>query len=124
MNMNSLSKVDRKPLQKPEVFKNPMCTICGRDEELRLGFCFECANLQAMLIDGNTMLDNEDVSDWNKSELLAFIVRTAMGYQGTKEFNRGLKRMQIVVQGYFKNILDLPCPDFTENAKRIEQKYE
>lgn len=68
-----------KKLDPPKGFKKG-CNVCGRDLELRLGFCFDCATLQAMLIDGEDMDDN-DCSHWTKTQLLAHIVRNAMRYQ-------------------------------------------
>lgn len=68
---------NKESLQKPTAYENPKCSCCGRKEDLRLGWCFECANSQAMLIDGKDMYDN-DCSNWNKSEVLMFIVRKAM----------------------------------------------
>lgn len=75
--MSDKSYVDKH--EKPEGFKNG-CLYCGRDEELRLGGCFECADLEAMLIDKMDMYEN-DYSDWTDKELLAFIIRRAMSYK-------------------------------------------
>lgn len=65
--------------EKPEVYQKPQCMFCGRNLELRFGGCWECANLQAILIEGHDMDDN-DYSDWNKSQILAHIIRKAMKY--------------------------------------------
>jgi len=32
-----------------------------------------------------------------------------------KEVKEAVEEMQKIVQGYFENVLELPCPDFTEN---------
>lgn len=53
------------------------CKYCGRDEELRFGGCFECADMESIFIDGEDMWDN-DYSDWKKSEVLAYIIRKSM----------------------------------------------
>ena len=64
---------------KIEIYKSPQCMFCGRILELRFGGCFDCANLQSIFIDRTDMNDN-DYSDWNKSEILALIIRKAMNY--------------------------------------------
>jgi len=33
------------------------CTICGEDKELRLGFCFDCAEAQSIIGEGVDMDD-------------------------------------------------------------------
>lgn len=68
------------PLVPPKPYENPKCTCCGREEELRMGWCFDCCDLQSMLIEGSDMYDR-DCSSWKKSELLAHIVRTVMAYK-------------------------------------------
>lgn len=65
--------------EKPEVYKNPQCMFCGRKLDLRFGGCFDCANLQSILIDNEDMEGN-DYSEWNKNEKLAFIIRKSMKY--------------------------------------------
>lgn len=67
-------------IDKPEVYQKPQCMFCGRCLELRFGGCWDCANLQSILID-RTDMDNNDYSDWNKSEVLAHIVRKVMKYK-------------------------------------------
>lgn len=66
-------------IEKPETYQKPQCMFCGRTLELRFGGCWDCANLQAILIEGHDMDDN-DYSDWNKSQILAHIIRKAMKY--------------------------------------------
>lgn len=33
------------------------CKCCGRKEELRLGFCFDCAECESVIADGTDMYD-------------------------------------------------------------------
>ncbi len=35
------------------------CKCCKRDKELRLGFCFDCANGESIITEGVDMYDNE-----------------------------------------------------------------
>lgn len=36
------------------------CVICGKKRELRMGFCFACAEAQSIIADGVNMYDKED----------------------------------------------------------------
>ena len=35
------------------------CKCCGRNLDLRLGICFDCANAESIIIDGVDMYDTE-----------------------------------------------------------------
>lgn len=35
------------------------CKCCGRNEELRMGFCFDCAGAESVIANGTDMWDNE-----------------------------------------------------------------
>jgi len=37
-----------------------LCIICGKAKELRMGFCFSCADAQSIIADGVDMYDDED----------------------------------------------------------------
>lgn len=40
--------------------KNKMeCKCCKREEDLRLGFCFDCVEAESIIADGVDMYDNE-----------------------------------------------------------------
>lgn len=67
---------------KPEGIKDG-CKYCGRKEEVRMGGCFQCADMESMFFDREDMWDN-DYSDWSKGELLAYIIRKAMSYSEPK----------------------------------------
>ena len=68
-----------KEAEKPTIYQNPQCMFCGRNLELRFGGCFDCADLQSILIDGEDM-EGKDYSKWNRSQILAHIIRKAMKY--------------------------------------------
>lgn len=34
------------------------CNCCGRNLDLRLGFCFDCAEMESVIADGTDMRDN------------------------------------------------------------------
>ena len=73
-----MTKEENKAI-KPEAYQKPKCMFCGRELELRFGGCFDCAELQSILIDGEDM-EGKDYTDWNKSQILAHIIRKAMKY--------------------------------------------
>ncbi len=66
-------------MEKPIIYQNPQCMFCGRQLELRFGGCFDCADLQAILVDGEDMAGNS-YADWSKSQILAHIIRKVMKY--------------------------------------------
>jgi hypothetical protein len=33
------------------------CKCCNREQELRMGFCFDCANAESIIVDGTDMWD-------------------------------------------------------------------
>ena len=35
------------------------CKCCEREIELRLGYCFDCANAESVILDGTDMYDRE-----------------------------------------------------------------
>jgi len=35
------------------------CECCGREEDLRMGYCFDCVEAQAIIVDGKDMYDKE-----------------------------------------------------------------
>jgi len=35
------------------------CKCCNRKEDLRMGFCFDCAECESVIADGLDMYDNE-----------------------------------------------------------------
>lgn len=35
------------------------CLCCKREQELRMGFCFDCAGAESIIDDGTDMFDNE-----------------------------------------------------------------
>jgi hypothetical protein len=35
------------------------CKCCDREEDLRLGVCFDCANAESIIVEGVDMWDNE-----------------------------------------------------------------
>lgn len=38
---------------------NGVCKCCGRNTDLRLGFCFSCVEAESIIVDGVDMFDNE-----------------------------------------------------------------
>ena len=55
---------------KPEQPK--MCMCCGRQLPLRLGYCFDCAEFESLIITGLDMYDNP-VSDCCNSKAMSII---------------------------------------------------
>jgi hypothetical protein len=35
------------------------CKCCNREEELRMGFCFDCANAESVIVEGLDMFDEK-----------------------------------------------------------------
>jgi hypothetical protein len=35
------------------------CKCCNREEELRMGFCFDCANAESVIVEGLDMFEEE-----------------------------------------------------------------
>lgn len=35
------------------------CKCCNREQELRFGFCFDCADAESIIAEGKTMWDEE-----------------------------------------------------------------
>ena len=35
------------------------CICCKREQDLRFGFCFDCAEAESIIVDGVDMYDNE-----------------------------------------------------------------
>lgn len=35
------------------------CKCCNREQELRMGFCFDCVESESVIVDGLDMYDNE-----------------------------------------------------------------
>ena len=35
------------------------CRCCNREQELRLGFCFDCANAESIMVEGVDMYDKK-----------------------------------------------------------------
>jgi len=35
------------------------CKCCNREEDLRMGFCFDCVESESVIVDGVDMYDNE-----------------------------------------------------------------
>jgi len=66
--------------EKPVGYKSPQCKYCGRKEELRFGGCFDCADIEAMFIDRED-IEGNNYEDWNKGELLAYIIRKVLDYK-------------------------------------------
>ena len=33
------------------------CRCCNREQELRMGFCFDCANAESIIVEGTDMYD-------------------------------------------------------------------
>lgn len=62
-------------MNKPKFYEKG-CIYCGYQGELRFGGCFDCANMESLFIDGETMY--EDCSDWNKKEVLMYVIRKSM----------------------------------------------
>lgn len=77
------TKRDEPKHSKPESYESPVCACCGLKGDLRMGWCWDCADMQSMLLAGEDMWDN-DYSDWSKSELLFHIIRRAMRMQERK----------------------------------------
>lgn len=37
-----------------------ICEMCGKSEDLRMGFCFDCAEAQSILVDGCDMYEDDE----------------------------------------------------------------
>ena len=78
---NKTYKVEDTPLEKPTVQTDKghgFCVCCEQEVgDTRMGWCFTCADLQAILIENHDMYDRS-VEDWSMSEKLAYIIRTTL----------------------------------------------
>jgi len=74
-NFTTPNTEDHPKIIKPEPYQSPPCACCGRNEDLRMGWCFDCAGLQSLLVNKTDMWDHK-YSDWSNTEILSHIVRT------------------------------------------------
>ena len=55
------------------------CECCGREEDLRMGYCFDCAEAQTIIVDGTDMYDKglpDDLKTESKSmDKVRFLIR-------------------------------------------------
>ena len=55
--MRNQSKKKQETTIKPITMEQ--CKCCEREKELRLGYCFDCANAESVIVEGMDMYDNE-----------------------------------------------------------------
>lgn len=46
-----------KQLHNPEL--NNICQCCHRKKDLRLGYCWDCIEMESVMVDGTDMYDNK-----------------------------------------------------------------